>query len=345
VDPDRSFERLYRRHRREVYGSVLRDVRDPDEAEDITQVAFLHAFRAMRRGDRPEMPRPWLLTIARNVVRGRARQRAERPQEVELDADLIVAGDDLDSPVSADISSAIGDLTESQRRVVLLREIQGRSYAEIAGELDLSVPAVEALLFRARRRLVESLAQAERAPVVRRRHGLLALPGLSKLGSLGFSFGRVGAASLVGATAIAIVPIGSLPTEERPATVDRAPSPEAEAATVLHAVQAHTSTAAKATADRRAGEQRPAREKKKRRTEQAPSSAQESSAQPLPLAPIDTPSLQTDPVLVGPGGVDPVQVGPVDAGPVHVPSVSTPPLELPSVSVPDVPDLLSPPTS
>jgi RNA polymerase sigma factor (sigma-70 family) len=87
VDPDRSFERIYRRHRREVYGSVLRDVRDPDEAEDVTQAAFLNAFRALRRGDRPEKPRAWLLTIARNVVRRRARLRAVRPQEVELEAD------------------------------------------------------------------------------------------------------------------------------------------------------------------------------------------------------------------------------------------------------------------
>lgn len=321
---------------------MLRDVRDPDEAEDLTQVAFLNAFRAMRRGDRPEMPRPWLLTIARNVVRRRARQRAERPQEVELDAELLIAGDELDSPVSADISSALEGLTEAQRRVVLLREIQGRSYAEIAGDLDLSVPAVEALLFRARRRLVESLAQAERAPVVRRHRGLLALPGLSKLGSFGFSFGRVGAASLVGATAIAIVPIGGLPTTQRPVTHERAPSRGPEAATVLHAVQARASTAAKTTANRSADGRRPAREKKKQRTEQAPSSAQESSAQPLPLAPIDTPTLQTDPVVVCPGGVDPVRVGPVDAGPVQVPSVTTPPLELPSVSVPEVPDLLSP---
>ena len=96
VDSDRSFERIYRRHRREVYGSVLRDVRDPDEAEDVTQAAFLNAFRALRRGDRPETPRAWLLTIARNVVRRRARLRAERPQEVELDTDseLLLTLDD-----------------------------------------------------------------------------------------------------------------------------------------------------------------------------------------------------------------------------------------------------------
>jgi len=97
VDPDRSFERIYRRHRREVYGSVLRDVRDPDEAEEVTQVAFLNAFRALRRGDRPEKPRAWLLTIARNVVRRRARMRSGRPQEVALDSELILTLDDVEA--------------------------------------------------------------------------------------------------------------------------------------------------------------------------------------------------------------------------------------------------------
>jgi len=152
VDADRSFERIYRRHRREVYGSVLRDVRDPDEAEDVTQAAFLNAFRAMRRGDAPEKPRAWLLTIARNVVRRRARLRAERPQEVELDSDLLLTLDDNEGSATEDIHAALLSLTDAQREAILLREIQGQSYAEISFELGLSLAAVEALIFRARGR-------------------------------------------------------------------------------------------------------------------------------------------------------------------------------------------------
>ena len=161
MDTDRSFERIYRRHRREVYGSVLRDVRDPEEAEDVTQAAFLNAFRAMRRGDQPEKPRAWLLTIARNVVRRRARLRAERPQEVELepDSELLLALNEPESSASADIHDALRRLTDAQREAILLREIQGRSYAEIAFELGLSVSAVEALIFRARRALREQLEE------------------------------------------------------------------------------------------------------------------------------------------------------------------------------------------
>jgi RNA polymerase sigma-70 factor, ECF subfamily len=219
VDADRSFERIYRRHRREVYGSVLRDVRDPDEAEDVTQAAFLNAFRAMRRGDTPEKPRAWLLTIARNVVRRRARLRGERPQEVELDSELLLTLDDGEGSASEDIHAALLRLTDAQREAILLREIQGRSYAEISFELGLSLAAVEALIFRARRALAEELELVDRVPVVRprRRLGLFGLPGLAKAASFGFSFGRVGFACLVGCAVLATVPVGDSRATDEPA--------------------------------------------------------------------------------------------------------------------------------
>jgi RNA polymerase sigma factor (sigma-70 family) len=227
VDPDRSFERIYRRHRRAVYGSVLRDVRDPDEAEDVTQAAFLNALRAMRRGDRPEKPRAWLLTIARNVVRRRARFRTEHPQEVELDDDLLVSLDATDESASADIHAALRRLTDAQREVILLREIQGLSYAEIALELGLSLSAVEALAFRARHALAEELELVDRVPAVRtrRREGLLALPGLAKLGSLGFSSARVGFACLVGCAVLGTGPAVDGSASDEPAAPVAAPAP------------------------------------------------------------------------------------------------------------------------
>jgi len=227
VDADRSFERIYRRHRREVYGSVLRDVRDPDEAEDVTQAAFLNAYRAMRRGDQPEKPRAWLLTIARNVVRRRAHLRAERPQEVELDSELLLTLDEDEGSASADIHAALLRLTDAQREAILLREIQGRSYAEIAFELGLSLSAVEALIFRARRALAEELQLVDRTPVVRERkwHGFLGIPALAKAGSFGFSFGRVGFACLVGCAVLGTMPIKDGVASEEPAQAKtRAPS-------------------------------------------------------------------------------------------------------------------------
>ncbi len=58
---DLAFERLYRQHRGDVYRFVLRDVRNPEEAEDVTQTAFLNAYRAIQHGEEPERPRAWLL--------------------------------------------------------------------------------------------------------------------------------------------------------------------------------------------------------------------------------------------------------------------------------------------
>ena len=228
LNRDTSFERLYRRHRRDVYGAVLRDVRDPDEAEDVTQIAFMNAFRAIRRGEEPEKPRAWLVTIARNVVRRRYQALARRPQEVALNPEVAADLADADGPTAGEIAAAIRRLPPNQRAVILLREIQGRSYAEIAEELELSLAAVETLIFRARRSLSEQLQIADHVPTTQRRglRGLLALPlpGLGKL-SLGFSVSRAGVAALVGGVAVVTVPVTDVGANPPLApAVQRAPS-------------------------------------------------------------------------------------------------------------------------
>jgi RNA polymerase sigma factor (sigma-70 family) len=225
IERDSSFERLYRLHRRDVYGAVLRDVRDPAEAEDVTQIAFLNAYRAMRKGQEPEKPRAWLVTIARNVIRRRYREVMRRHQEVSLDPEIAVAHEDVDGPTAGEITAAIRRLPETQQRVILLREIQGHSYTEIAEEMDLSLAAVETLIFRARRSLSSALEVADRVPATQsRRRGLffLPLPGFSKL-SFGFSLSRAGAAAFVGSVAIVTVPLGSGAEPTRPAPDKREP--------------------------------------------------------------------------------------------------------------------------
>jgi RNA polymerase sigma-70 factor, ECF subfamily len=236
IGDDTSFERLYRLHRRDVYGAVLRDVRDPAEAEDVTQIAFLNAFRAMRRGERPEKPRAWLVTIARNVIRRRYRELVRRPQEVGLDPEIAATLAEVDGPTAGEINAAIRRLPPNQRTVILLREIQGHSYAEIAEEMGLSLAAVETLIFRARGNLSEELALADHVPTTqRRRRGLLflPLPGFGKL-SLGFSLSRAGVAALVGSVAIVTVPLHGGAERQRPTAVQRGPSAaEASGPTVV----------------------------------------------------------------------------------------------------------------
>src|SRR6266540_1971466 len=108
--PDRSFERLYRRHVGDVYRYALAVMRNQPD----TEVSF----------------------------------------EDDV-ADRLVADDDV--PTGEDIRRALGHLAFNQRAALVMRELEGRSYAEIAEILDLSTSAVETLIFRARRALREQL--------------------------------------------------------------------------------------------------------------------------------------------------------------------------------------------
>src|SRR6185369_6812474 len=147
---DRSFERLYRKHAGDVYRYALVVLRNEADAEDVTQTTFLNAFRAMEKGERPRSPHNWLIAIAHNVCRQRFRQSQRRPNEVAWQqevADTLVADDD--APSSEDIRRALSFLPFNQRAALVLRELEGRSYAEIAATLELSVSAVETLIFRA----------------------------------------------------------------------------------------------------------------------------------------------------------------------------------------------------
>jgi RNA polymerase sigma-70 factor (ECF subfamily) len=208
-DTQGAFERLYQRHRGDVYRFVLRDVRNPADAEDVTQTAFLNAYRALQHGDHPEKPRAWLLTIAQNVARRRFRARSARPPEVELDPEMLVAPEP-EGPTTSEIREALSRLRPNHRAVIVLREIAGLSYAEIAETMDLSVSAVETLIFRARRALREELTAGEDRHALRVGGFVIPLPlALSKgLGSLAGWLGRravtVQVASAVGAAVVGV---------------------------------------------------------------------------------------------------------------------------------------------
>src|SRR3954466_9531134 len=85
VVDDRAFERMYRRYVRDVYRFALALLRNPSEAEDVTQTTFLNAYRALQAGEEPRRPQSWLLTIAHNAARSRSRRTMRRPAEVPLD--------------------------------------------------------------------------------------------------------------------------------------------------------------------------------------------------------------------------------------------------------------------
>ncbi len=156
---ERAFERLYQAHVQDVYRYALMVLRNRADAEDVAQTTFMNAYRAMQRGDRPRHPRKWLITIAHNTCRTRMRDAKRRPQEVSLEPQIadtaaIRTNEDVDV---RELVHALGALSFNQRSALVMRELEGRSYAEIADALDLSSSAVETLLFRARRAIREQL--------------------------------------------------------------------------------------------------------------------------------------------------------------------------------------------
>ena len=184
-----AFEELYREHAPDVYRYALALLANPADAEDVTQTTFLNAYRAFERGERPRRPHNWLIAIAHNVCRMRWRQARARPREVALEEapEAVAPGPEPGRPGLDEVLRALARLSFNQRAALVMRELEGRSYAEIAEVLGLSVSAVEALLFRARRALRL------------RRTGLGVLTTAPLPGSLGSFVGGGGAAAGGGA--------------------------------------------------------------------------------------------------------------------------------------------------
>ena len=151
---DDAFESLYRRYVEDVYHYALALLRNPADAEDVTQTTFMNAYRAFARGDHIEKPHNWLIKIAHNVARTRYARASRRVQEVPLEDHLDqLAVPESERPNIEGVLRALGRLPFNQRAALVMRELEGRSYGEIADTLNVSVAAVETLIFRARRSL------------------------------------------------------------------------------------------------------------------------------------------------------------------------------------------------
>jgi RNA polymerase sigma factor (sigma-70 family) len=160
ADDEAAFERLYERHVEGVFRYAVAMLGDQADAEDVTQTTFLNAYRAFKSGTRPDKANAWLIAIAHNVCRQRFRQAQRRPREVEFDERIgepeVV---EPTGPTADELRRALSELPPNQRSALVMRELEGCSYSEIAGVLGVSVSALEALLFRARRALREQLEE------------------------------------------------------------------------------------------------------------------------------------------------------------------------------------------
>ena len=194
---DRAFEVLYERYQRRIHAYVLGMVKDHGRAEDVTQEVFVSALRRMRETEQPLAFKPWLYQIAKNSCID-AFRRSRRAEEVSYDADdalapgdaskLIGGGPTPDAAVAAkqDLESlcgAFGGLSDTHHEILVLRELEGLSYAEIGRRLGMSRPSVESTLFRARRRLSEEYDDIVSGARCRRVHAIIAAATESPLGA------------------------------------------------------------------------------------------------------------------------------------------------------------------
>lgn len=165
---EHAFEDLFRQYQRPVYGWILRIVRDPAAAEDLTVETFWRIHRAWARYDRERAFEPWARRIATHAALDWLRaRRPETPTADELLAATPAAGGG-DPAVTAEIrhnvAQALGRLPPKLRIVAILTLIEECSQKEIAESLGITVSAVKLRAFRAVHRLRKDLQKQGIAP-------------------------------------------------------------------------------------------------------------------------------------------------------------------------------------
>ena len=160
-----AFDALVLKYQHKLVKLVMRYVRNPAEAEDIAQEAFIKAYRALPqfRGDSAFYT--WLYRIAINTAKNAVVSRDRSPIEYDLDRnsgeesyDMQARMKDAETPeglvltdeIRSTVNAAIDALPEDLRTAIVLRELEGLSYEEIAAAMDCPVGTVRSRIFRAR---------------------------------------------------------------------------------------------------------------------------------------------------------------------------------------------------
>ncbi len=167
----RAFDLLVLKYQHKILGLVVRFVRDPHEAQDVAQEAFIKAYRALAnfRGDSAFYT--WLYRIAINTAKNYLVSRGRRPPETDVSAEdaEFYDGDhglkDIESPerlllrdeIEATVHRAIANLPEDLRTALTLREFDGLSYEDIAAVMGCPVGTVRSRIFRAREAVDKAL--------------------------------------------------------------------------------------------------------------------------------------------------------------------------------------------
>ena len=166
-----AFEELIERHQALVAGTVARMLSSNSDVEDIAQQVFIRVWKSARRYVPRAKFTTWLLKITRNLVFNelrRTKRHAHVPLQSEPGAEDPPLKDEtnlapdaslLESELQRTIEEAILQLPQTQRMALVLRRYEQLSYEQIAEVLDLTVPAVKSVLFRARSELRSRLSK------------------------------------------------------------------------------------------------------------------------------------------------------------------------------------------
>ena len=167
-----AFELLVSKYQRKLARLLSRLIRDPAEVEDVAQETFIKAYRALGnfRGDSAFYT--WLYRIgintAKNYLVSQGRRAPTRTDFDSEEAETFEDGDllrDINTPermllskqIGETVNSAMEDLPEDLRTAIMLREIEGMSYEDIAKMMDCPIGTVRSRIFRAREAVAEKL--------------------------------------------------------------------------------------------------------------------------------------------------------------------------------------------
>ncbi len=169
----RAFDILVLKYQHKIVGLVSRYLRDQDEVADVTQEAFIKAYRALPRFRGDSAFYTWLYRIAINTAKNHLVSKSRRPPNTDIDIDDGEFHDnsavlrDIESPEAAlatqqletVVYDAIDGLPEELKVAVTLREFEGLSYEEIAEVMECPVGTVRSRIFRAREAIEKKIAE------------------------------------------------------------------------------------------------------------------------------------------------------------------------------------------
>ncbi len=165
-----AWEALVRRTQSRVYGLALQYVRDPDEASDLAQEIFIKIYRNLHKMETGSAFLPWMIRLSRNCCIDRIRRIKARPpaRDVVVDEDMELTSGAPSPEQSWDtdrrkqlVYQAMGQLSEQNREILLLKEIQQLKLTEIAGMLGLPLGTIKSRASRARVELAKSVLELD----------------------------------------------------------------------------------------------------------------------------------------------------------------------------------------